>query len=297
MTHRYRAFGLAIEASFPLPELLADETDGKPDLHVGTATLPPGPGSYRVEVNGPLMTIWVPDANAAYRMVEGRQLLVDPRGGEIGRNVRLYLLGSALGAILHQRELLPLHACAVEFGGKAVAFLGHSGAGKSTLAAWLAEHGGRLLSDDVCVVRQQGEGRFRAAVGIPRLRLWRDAIEARGGSVTGLPQSFEDWDKYDVSAGVDSGADQVELAGLFELAEGEQLSFTPLAGAEAVQCLAANTYRGSYVRLMGRTAKHFDQCIELARSVPVERVTRPIDYRRMETDYPRLLERVRQLTG
>lgn len=71
----------------------------------------------------------------------------------------------------------------------------------------------------------------------------------------------------------------------------------PLGGAEAVQRLAANTYRGSYVRLMGRTAEHFGQCVELARSVPVERITRPLDFGCMEADYPRLLERVRQLTG
>lgn len=198
MTYRYRAFGLAVEADFPIPELTLDHIGGAPDLHVGTATLPRRGDSYQVEVDGPVTTIWVPDANAVFQMVEGRRLAVNAPGAEIGRNVRLYLLGSALGAILHQRGLLPLHACVLDFGGKAVAFLGHSGAGKSTLAAWLAERGGRLLSDDVCVVRQEVEGRFSAAVGIPRracgampLKLAAALLRScRGASTIGTNMTF-----------------------------------------------------------------------------------------------------------
>lgn len=296
MSFRYRAFGLAISSEFPIPELRDDDSVAHADLQIRTGRLPNGPPHYHVEGNVDAATLWVPDADATYRMVEGRELVVDSRGGEIGRNVRLYLLGSALGAILHQRGVLPLHACAVEFRGKAVAFLGRSGAGKSTLAAWLADRGGRLLSDDVCVVRER-DGRFSAAVGIPRLRLWRDAIEARGESVAEYPQSFDDWEKYDVPSPGGEGADEVELAALFQLTEGPALDLIPVSGVEAVEVLSANTYRGSYVKLMGRTADHLDQCIRLFRAVPVERLARPLGFERMDRDYARIIERIRQLTG
>ena len=58
-----------------------------------------------------------------------------------------------MGAALHQRGILPLHANAVEIDHRAVAFMGASGAGKSTLAAWFHDQGYPILADDVCVIR------------------------------------------------------------------------------------------------------------------------------------------------
>ena len=296
MTYRYQAFGLTIHCSFPLPELTSAPEGAAADVLIREGALPSGPSHYQFRVEEEIATLWIPDSNATYRMLSGRELIVDSRGQDVGRNVRLYLLGSAIGAILHQRGLLPLHACALEFNGKAVAFLGRSGAGKSTLAAWLSRNGGRLLSDDVCVVRSDN-GRFMTSAGIPRLRLWRDALEARGDEPRHYARSFDGWDKYDVPHAEPPIPEAFELTALFELSEGRALDFRSVSGAEAVQCLAANTYRGSYVHQMGRTAEHFQQCIELARALPIEQVVRPKDYSRIEQDYARILERVRQLTA
>ena len=80
------------------------------------------------------------------------EIVAEPRQGVPDSNVRLFLLGSAMGALLHQRGLLPLHTNAVEVGGRAFAFMGKSGAGKSTLAAWFHDRGFRIVADDVCVV-------------------------------------------------------------------------------------------------------------------------------------------------
>lgn len=296
MSHRYRAFGLVLQAEMPLPELQPAPVDGPADVTIRRGGLPPaGPGAYQLLAEGEVATLWVEDANATYRMTAGRSIIVDSRDGEIGRNVRLYLLGSALGAVLHQRGLLPLHACALAFGGKAIAMLGRSGAGKSTLAAWLADRGGGLLSDDVCVVEKR-EKRFLVPSGIPRLRLWRDALEARGEEAAAYARSFDDWDKFDVPVpALPEGP--VELAALFLLEEAPLLGFDRLSGAEAVEAVSANTYRGSYVRQMDRVRQHFDQCVALVREVPVIRFTRPRGFERMDESNGRLLERIAQLLG
>ena len=78
--------------------------------------------------------------------------------------------------ILHQRSLLPLHANAMVVEGRAIGFMGHPGAGKSTLAAWFHDRGFDVLADDVCVVTPGPDGRPLAHPGIPRLRLWREAL-------------------------------------------------------------------------------------------------------------------------
>ncbi|NEX18412.1 MAG: hypothetical protein C1943_17865 [Halochromatium sp.] len=86
---------------------------------------------------------------ARYRVQDGREILVDPLPDADPGDVRLWLLGTALGALLHQRGLLPLHVSALALSGGAYAFCGDSGAGKSTLAAALHRRGLALLTDDV----------------------------------------------------------------------------------------------------------------------------------------------------
>ena len=93
---------------------------------------------------------------AEYAVEGGRKIWVKPAENAPTRNVRLFLLGSVMGLLLHQRGDLPLHANAIEIDGKALAFAGPSGSGKSTLAGAFHDRGYRVIADDVCVVRSVG---------------------------------------------------------------------------------------------------------------------------------------------
>ena len=66
---------------------------------------------------------------------EGKRIIVSPIEGSDEDEIRLYILGTCMGAILMQRKILPLHGSAVAIDGKAYAIVGDSGAGKSTLAS------------------------------------------------------------------------------------------------------------------------------------------------------------------
>ena len=142
------------------------------------------------------------------------------------------------------------------------------------MAACFHDRGFEILSDDVCVV---GEGPT-AFAGIPRLRLWREALEASGRTVDGYEMSFEDMDKYNVPIGDDkTRPSQAPLSHLYLLddAGGSHApGISPIRGSSAVEALVANTYRGAYVPLMGRTQSHLQACIKLAREAPVFRVSR-----------------------
>ena len=115
------------------------------------------------------MVMLTVDGVGRYLVRGGAEILVDAAGGAAERDVRLFLLGSALGILCHQRGLLPLHANAVVANGAAYAFAGHSGAGKSTLAAHFAQAGYEILCDDVCVISFDEAGQPLAWPGLPRL--------------------------------------------------------------------------------------------------------------------------------
>jgi hypothetical protein len=75
-----------------------------------------------------------------------------------------------------------LHAGAVAFNRRVIAFAAPGGVGKSTLTAALVRVGGEFLTDDVLPVRLRSDG-VLALPGVGRMRLKADSISALGGSI------------------------------------------------------------------------------------------------------------------
>ena len=273
--YRYRLFGLAVASDLPVPELVADPGTEPADVRVRLGPVDaPADTAPGLHVDGE-------DALLVIRTIGrfltrgGREMIVEANADVSSRNLRLYLLGSGFAAILHQRGLLPLHANAVIVDGRAIGFMGHPGAGKSTLAAWFHDRGFDVLADDVCVVTAGPDGRPLAHPGSPRLRLWREALEASGREASAYERSFDDMDKYTVPTDLDRTLPAVPLSHLYLLEKAEEdPRVDRLEGAAAVEAMVANTYRGSYVSLMRQTRQHLLACAELARSVPVFRARR-----------------------
>ena len=266
----YGVFGLRLRSEIPLPELFPAFGPGEADVIIRFGTVE---GDHSITPEA--IRLVIPKV-ASYLITGGREIVIDPVPGCSERNIRLFLLGSALGGIIHQRGLLPLHANAIEIEGRAVAFMGHSGAGKSTMAAWFLDRGYRVLADDVCVVTMDGDGRPLAHRGIPRLRLWREAIEVSGRAVEDYELSFDDMDKYNVPTPRSEDLRPVPLDHLYLLRKAEEgtVGVQQLQGIEAVEALVANTYRGGYVARMGATRQHLAACLDLVRKVPVFAATR-----------------------
>jgi hypothetical protein len=269
----YSIFGLVIASDLELPELrpIAERaTDPDIVISIGDIADPEyAPGLYKRD-EGALLNI---DNVARYAIVGGANILVEPRPGTPLANVRLFLLGSAMGMLIHQRGLLPLHGNAIEIDGRAFAFVGHSGAGKSTLAAWFHDQGYRILSDDVCVVRFDRAGSPLLSAGIPRLRLWREAIEASGRVTDAYDRSYagdEAYDKYDVPIAAAATADgALPLGAVYALRRGDEFAIERLGPVDSAEVLFANTYRGAYLDQTQTNALHWQACLDVIRRVPV----------------------------
>lgn len=270
----YMLFGLRIRSEIELPELPHVDGSGEPDIIVRRHQSTP----VRAAAKGSEVLI---EGVARYEVHQGREILIEPVEGVSARNVRLYLLGSALGLLLHQRGDLPLHANAVEVNRKAFAFMGPSGAGKSTLAGAFHDRGYRVIADDVCVIRFNGKGLPLAFPGVPRLRLWETALEASGRSTADFELSYagdELFRKFDVPVGMDRAQDPVPLAAIFLLEEAEAPALARLHGVSAVEAIYANTYRGAYVAREGSSLCHWKSSLALVRTTPVLRFCRPIAF-------------------
>jgi hypothetical protein len=289
----YQLFGLTVRSDIALPELYRAERQGDPDVTVRLGEVEARPAKPDIHADGTTMFLTIPGV-ARYRVDAGHEILVDPEPGAPDRNLRLFLLGSAFGALLHQRALLPLHANAVEIDGKAVAFMGPSGSGKSTLAASFHALGFPLIADDVSVVGFAEDGRPYATLGPPRLRLWAEALESIGGQPSDYDRSYADngepVDKFDIPIGRGRAASStVELDALYLLERGDEFSINEITGVEAAEAVFANTYRGSYLSMLKGQKDHWQSAVRLVRSVPVYRAVRQWDLTKLEDQSRRLL--------
>ena len=268
-------FGLDVHSELELPFPKRPRCTARDEVHVRLAKVP-SQGRFITRLESDVLQLEIQGVGR-FQVIQGTTIAVDPLPGVSDRKLSVYVLGSAFGALLHQRGLLPLHANVVVVAGQAVAFMGVSGAGKSTLAAWFQDQGYAVLADDVCALTFGTHGQPTVLPGVPRLRLWRDAVLRSGRNSDELERSFEGEDKFDLPALRHDALSEVPLAGCYVLHASDQpaqMLIGRLAGVEAVEALIANTYRGNFVKVGGWSERHFRCCVHLSRFIPVHRVER-----------------------
>jgi hypothetical protein len=266
-----RLFALTIASELPLPGLVQAPAGAPVDVIIFRGKL------------GSEADLIIPEAGS-FAVRDGREIIVDALPGVPDRNVRLFLLGSAMGLLLHQRGLFPLHANAVSLDGRAIAVAGASGAGKSTLAAWFSRSGLEIIGDDVIALKPTPNGMV-ALPGPPRVRLWREALNSFGLGSKGLEPSYVDGDcdKWDLPVALNSIASEEQpLGAIYVLVDGPEIAISKLGGAAAAEALFDHTYRGAYVERVGGAAGHWRTVAALAGSVPVFSLERPRDLSRLE---------------
>jgi len=178
-------------------------TDGQRELRTGlevtyreATEVPSGEELWVAEPQGPIFR----GRLALFRPGEGVGLAVDAEGRGVfhvtsraiaidwvagGTGAAHYFFSHALPLWLEIGGVPVLHASAVAFGDRAVAFLGRSGVGKSTLCAELAQAGCGFVADDGLALREGVQGDWRCFHGPPLLRLWPSALGQRLGIAFG----------------------------------------------------------------------------------------------------------------
>lgn len=278
---RYAAYGLVFQSELFLPELLehnGDKPEQKPDVTIVLGDIP-ADGLTEGEQIGPFLWVhknqlWleVPDV-ARFWVRDGQEIIVQPFDGIDDDSVRVFLLGSALGALLFQRGFLVLHGNAIKIGNSCMICVGQSGAGKSTLAAGFIQRGYSMLSDDVVPVDEQ----CRAWPGFPRLKLWQDTADKLGIDTKNLTRIRPELEKYHYPVHEQFANEPLTVRWIYILNSHREpnMLFEPIRGMQRFQPLRNNTYRMRFLDGMALKAEHLQLCGKLAGSIHLTRVTRP----------------------
>lgn len=273
-------YGLRVQSDIDLPDWPKIEP-GEPDLVIRRVPFDGATfegelywtntryidGDVRLEIRGV----------GKYVASGGTLITVAPEPDAKPEDVRLFLTGALLGAILHQRGLYPLHASCVALDGIGVAFAAPSGEGKSTLLASLVDWGATFVSDDICVLSRGDDGVARVWPGAPRLKLDRIGLAARASTADQLEPAGGDRGKFHLP--VDVAADwlrPVPLRRVYLLSSGEGAPrIDRITGLDAISALVDDTYFLMYAAGLGLNTRVFRLAADISRSLVVSRLTRP----------------------
>lgn len=197
-----------------------------------------------------------------------------------------YLLGVLMATLLRQRGFLVLHACGVAKDGQAVAFVGESGWGKSTLAEYFCQRGYTLLSDDVMAVQVGQEGQAEVLPSYPQIRLRPEAGRY-------LRRDFDDLPEVKATAGKRFTTPErfpdrpLPLHKLYLMDPGytTENAVEPMPARRALLRLIQHTRATNLIKAPAFQARLLRQCEQLIRHVPVERLCRVKDLRRLHEIY------------
>lgn len=289
MTYCYRVYGLRVHSELEFPELCPDASTGASDVEIRLGDVPEGLSApirrfERVEHSHDACLLRV-EGVARYLIEQGARITIDcsaaqsDRRGEGPRaaDVRLFALGSAFGALLHQRALVPLHVSAVTVGDRLWAFTGPTGAGKSTLAAWLSMRlGTPVFSDDVAVLAP-GRSSAELHAGPRKLKLWDDAVELLGCQGVRLVRDLSNTAKFQLYLEPAQTIEAMPLSALVVLDQaepGEAATLDKVRGIKKFRACRRSVYRPHMAAWFRDRHDYINDLLALAQCIEVWRFRR-----------------------
>jgi hypothetical protein len=275
---KYRAFGVNIVSEFPLPELITSE--GKEDVRIISGTVPqrienPKTEGICYQAAPGIFLLNIKDV-ARYLVTNGSEIVIEPYPDAAEEDIRLFLLGSSFGALLHQRGYLPFHGSVINIKGKAIIFSGVSGSGKSTLAGAFQKRGYPVLSDDVANISLDTAQLPVVHPSYPQIKLWKDSLLKLGEEPDLHKRVRKKLDKYGVHFKAGYFNESLPLAAIYILIaqNSGKDEIDTITGIEKFNALRKNTYRFTYLAGLDLSEQHFLTCTKIAPFILVKRITR-----------------------
>ena len=218
---------------------------------------------------------------ARFLLFAGREIVCEPEARADTDDIAIFVLGTVMGILLHQRGQIVLHASASEVDGKAILFCGRSGAGKSTMAAALAQRGYACLTDDLCAITIDNVGRAIAHSDGRQIKLWEQSIKHLNMGEQSTKRVRRQIEKYYVDHHRRVSERALPVGVVYALHEARPVRPAAVEQPNVVDSAALvhrHAYRPLLVARMGQRGEYFKVATTIAKSAGVYRLSRPMGF-------------------
>lgn len=278
--YHYSAFMLNIQSELLFPELVelsAPAQQNQITIQFGSVSregLNTSEASTGYFFQAAKNNLWLHVPNIArFLVTNGDCITIDPVDGIDDDSLRVFVLGSCIGALLMQRGIFLLHGNAVKIGEYGVSFVGYSGSGKSTLSGGFLNRGYSILADDVCAITPDGQ----VIPSFPQIKLWSDAakkLNIETGSLRKVRPCIEKF-AVPLSQQFHDTAIPLKLVYVLKTHNQDDFQIKSLNGMQKLNPLQNNTYRKNFMKFLSNETEHMMQCAMLANKIGVIQITRP----------------------
>lgn len=292
MYYYYKLFGFTVRSQIEIKQLFAIEETSTYDVDFIFADAPqlihdemndPDNSNYYFLFNDDHM--WFRNSYAIYAIFSDGRIYIENRPGTDRYQSIQFLLGYGISMFAYYKDMISVHCGAILLQDKGVIITGSSGAGKSTLTLDLIENGARMVSDDVVAVGLK-DGVPYIHPAFPQQKLCKDAALKYGYDIDKLVQVDVDRDKYAVLRHEQFESESQKLHTMFvlhkydpSLPEYEEyegkLFVQELEGFDKVVAIRNQLFLASLMYCMGLPPKHFQICVEIAKSIRIFDIYRP----------------------
>jgi len=281
----YKAFNLHFITLFECPELIKiDENSGLEKIEVKYSNFPDKLENNLIDKNSYYQSneneILLKIKDVGIFLIRNKnEILINKDENVSMDTLRLFLFGSVIGALLHQRSAFPLHSSAISTKKGVMLFCGDSGAGKSTTLQAFLKKGYKKLSDDtIALYYDEKEKKICCIPSYPQSKLWKNTADIFNHNTNNLRQIHKELNKYALPTH-DNFDDRIQpLYKIFELniSDHEELKIEKIENKmEKLNIIIKNTYRYYYLDKLPQRKDHFTLASEIANKIEIYKVFRP----------------------
>lgn len=281
--YMYQIYGLIIKSELEIPELCISSNKGnKYDVNISFGSVP------RFIHQSIFTSTWWQISNSEFYMyiedvghyyvTNGKSIIIEPDAGGDMEYIKVFLLGSALGLLMFQRNIIAIHGGTIEINGQGIILTGQSGAGKSTLNSAFRKQGYSFLSDDVSALGKDETGHIIIHPAYPHAKLCSDTMLKLGYNLNNFSSLIDrEREKYSVPLDKEFSDHITQLGAIYEISveNTENVKIIEVLGIKKFKLLFRNIYRIEITSFLGFDTNYYKQCLEIAQNIPVYNLIRP----------------------
>lgn len=217
------------------------------------------------------------DDVGSYEITNGNKIVVDPDDNCTLEDLKKFIIGSSLGLLLFQRNIIALHGGSLVIDNQSIIISGSIGAGKTTTIASLINKGYGFLTDDVSSITKNHDNEYVVNHCIPHQKLCKSTADMLGYDTNNLYKIDKTKNKYFTPELDNFVKTPQKLKALFYLtiSDYDNVTYKEVLGVEKFNILLSNIFRKEFIPNNLFKTEYIKECLNLSKNISIFKISRP----------------------